>query len=124
MSAATGFHEEEALGKAYDARLMRRLLKYMRPYKAVTLAAILFILLAAAVQISLGFITRWGINEYIKFDITYELIRSYQDTTTAVANGIDSSGTTASPTEVRVHDHVWRVLPFDRRLLAPTAATT
>jgi len=26
-------HEEEALGKAYDARLMRRLLEYMRPYK-------------------------------------------------------------------------------------------
>jgi ATP-binding cassette subfamily B protein len=26
-------HEEEALGKAYDARLMRRLLQYMAPYK-------------------------------------------------------------------------------------------
>jgi ATP-binding cassette subfamily B protein len=26
-------HEEEALGKAYDSRLMRRLLKYMAPYK-------------------------------------------------------------------------------------------
>ncbi len=26
-------HEEEALGKAYDARLMRRLLAYMAPYK-------------------------------------------------------------------------------------------
>src|SRR5271165_2999348 len=26
-------HEEEKLGKAYDARLMRRLLQYLRPYK-------------------------------------------------------------------------------------------
>ena len=26
-------HEEEALGKAYDSRLMRRLLRYMAPYK-------------------------------------------------------------------------------------------
>jgi ATP-binding cassette, subfamily B, multidrug efflux pump len=26
-------HEEEALGKAYDSRLMRRLMEYMRPYK-------------------------------------------------------------------------------------------
>jgi ATP-binding cassette, subfamily B, multidrug efflux pump len=26
-------HEEEVLGKAYDSRLMRRLLEYMRPYK-------------------------------------------------------------------------------------------
>ena len=25
-------HEEEALGKAYDSRLMRRLLRYMKPY--------------------------------------------------------------------------------------------
>ena len=30
----TGYHEEEILGKAYDARLMRRLLTYVRPYKA------------------------------------------------------------------------------------------
>src|SRR4051812_23208316 len=34
-------HEEEVLGKAYDARLMRRLLTYLRPYrKHVTLATI------------------------------------------------------------------------------------
>ena len=26
-------HEEEALGKAYDARLMRRLLTYLWPYR-------------------------------------------------------------------------------------------
>ncbi|MBV9086651.1 MAG: ABC transporter ATP-binding protein, partial [Acidobacteriaceae bacterium] len=35
--------EEEVLGKAYDSRLMRRLLVYLRPYKwqvAVTLVAI------------------------------------------------------------------------------------
>jgi ATP-binding cassette subfamily B multidrug efflux pump len=29
----SNIHEEEALGKAYDARLMRRLLQYLRPYK-------------------------------------------------------------------------------------------
>ena len=32
MADAATFHEEEALGKAYDAKLMRRLLKYLRPY--------------------------------------------------------------------------------------------
>src|SRR6266705_3302102 len=26
-------HEEEVLGKAYDARLMKRLLSYLRPYR-------------------------------------------------------------------------------------------
>ena len=36
--------EEEVLGKAYDGRLMRRLLTYLRPYKwhvVVALAAII-----------------------------------------------------------------------------------
>ena len=29
----SNLHEEEALGKAYDSRLMRRLLQYMKPYR-------------------------------------------------------------------------------------------
>src|SRR6266576_1044094 len=29
----SNLHEEEALGKAYDSHLMRRLLKYMKPYR-------------------------------------------------------------------------------------------
>ena len=37
-------HDEEILGKAYDARLMRRLLAYLLPYKlqvGIALAAII-----------------------------------------------------------------------------------
>jgi ATP-binding cassette subfamily B multidrug efflux pump len=36
-------HDEEVLGKAYDSRLMKRLLRYLRPYRwqvAVALASI------------------------------------------------------------------------------------
>jgi ATP-binding cassette subfamily B protein len=33
MSTQANPHEEEALGKAYDSRLMRRLVQYMAPYK-------------------------------------------------------------------------------------------
>jgi ATP-binding cassette subfamily B multidrug efflux pump len=41
----SNIHEEEKLGKAYDARLMRRLMRYLRPYKwrvvlAMTLVAV------------------------------------------------------------------------------------
>ena len=41
----SNIHEEEKLGKAYDARLMRRLMQYLRPYKwrvvlALTLVAV------------------------------------------------------------------------------------
>ncbi len=45
-------HEEEVLGKAYDSRLMRRLLTYLRPYRwqvAIALAAIILKSLADVV---------------------------------------------------------------------------
>jgi ATP-binding cassette subfamily B multidrug efflux pump len=38
------FDEEEILGKAYDARLMRRLLGYLRPYRGLVIVALLIIL--------------------------------------------------------------------------------
>jgi ATP-binding cassette subfamily B protein len=44
-------HEEEILGKAYDARLMRRLLGYLRPYQLPVAAAVLLLMLAAAMEI-------------------------------------------------------------------------
>lgn len=47
MSGAE-FHEEDVLGKAYDGRLMRRLLVYLRPYRAL-LAGAIAVLLAEAV---------------------------------------------------------------------------
>src|ERR1035437_6123784 len=41
-------HEEEILGKAYDARLMRRLVKYLAPYKwKVVLAVVITIVVSA-----------------------------------------------------------------------------
>src|SRR2546426_425645 len=46
-------HEEEVLGKAYDSRLMKRLLRYLHPYKwqvAIALVSILFKALADVLQ--------------------------------------------------------------------------
>lgn len=51
MAELANPHEEEALGKAYDARLMRRLIGYLRPYKGMTLGALALILLAAGLQL-------------------------------------------------------------------------
>ena len=39
--------EEEVLGKAYDSRLMKRLLQYLRPYRWQTAIALASILLKA-----------------------------------------------------------------------------
>jgi ATP-binding cassette, subfamily B, multidrug efflux pump len=44
-------HEEEVLGKAYDARLMRRMLRYLAPYRWQVLGAVLLLVSAAALQI-------------------------------------------------------------------------
>ncbi len=42
--------EEEALGKGYDARLMRRLLRYLRPYRWKVAGAVALLVSAAALQ--------------------------------------------------------------------------
>ncbi|UCE23740.1 MAG: ABC transporter ATP-binding protein [Candidatus Zixiibacteriota bacterium] len=65
MSAATGYHEEEILGKAYDASLMRRLLKYTRPYRWVIVLAVLLLVINALLATSLAFITKTGIDDHI-----------------------------------------------------------
>ncbi len=45
------FHEEEALGKAEDLRQIRRLLRYLRPYRGTVALAILLLLGIAALQL-------------------------------------------------------------------------
>ncbi len=51
-TAPTGpIQEEEALGKAYDARLMRRLLRYLAPYKWKVALAVFLLVSAAGLQI-------------------------------------------------------------------------
>jgi ATP-binding cassette subfamily B multidrug efflux pump len=58
------FHEEEVLGKAYDARLMRRLLGYLRPHKGYVAAALLA-LLGDAVQLAPPYLVKVAIDRYI-----------------------------------------------------------
>jgi ATP-binding cassette subfamily B protein len=43
-SGRGNFDEDEILGKAYDARLMRRLLGYLRPYRGLVIVALAIIL--------------------------------------------------------------------------------
>jgi ATP-binding cassette subfamily B protein len=54
--------DDEALGKAYDARLVRRLLTYVRPYRRLVAAALACIAVAAAMQIAGPLLTRWVID--------------------------------------------------------------
>ena len=59
------FHEEEVLGKAYDARLMRRLLGYLRPYTVQVGVALAAIIGASALQLAQPYLLKIAIDEHI-----------------------------------------------------------
>ena len=54
----TSIHEEESLGKAYDARLMRRLLGYVRPYRRLVVGALVLLFADGALQLVGPFLPR------------------------------------------------------------------
>ena len=57
--------DEEVLGKAYDARLMRRLLRYLRPYRKQILVAFCLIIVDAALETIPPLLTMLAIDKYI-----------------------------------------------------------
>ncbi len=57
--------EEEVLGKAYDARLMRRLLRYIRPYKAAVSFSLVLLLLNALLQVIGPLLTALAVDRYL-----------------------------------------------------------
>ncbi len=59
------FHEEEVLGKAYDATLMRRLLQYLRPYKPQVALALAAIISASILQLAQPYLMKLAIDRYI-----------------------------------------------------------
>jgi ATP-binding cassette subfamily B multidrug efflux pump len=61
-------HEEEVLGKAYDSRLMGRLLRYMRPYKWRVLAALALTLLSAPLMMAGPPLTMAAIDVFLAPD--------------------------------------------------------
>ncbi|MEE8149763.1 MAG: ABC transporter ATP-binding protein [candidate division Zixibacteria bacterium] len=62
---AENYHKEEALGKAYDSRLMKRLLTYLRPYKLQVAAGVLLLIIGSLVQVGMVFLIKSGIDTYI-----------------------------------------------------------
>jgi len=58
-------HEEEKLEKQYDAALMRRLLKYVKPYTRHMAIAIVLLLLASVLETAGPYLIKIGIDEHI-----------------------------------------------------------
>jgi ATP-binding cassette subfamily B protein len=59
------FHEEEALGKAYDSRLMARLLTYLRPHRGVVVLSTLLLFATSLLELAGPFLTKIAIDNYI-----------------------------------------------------------
>jgi ATP-binding cassette subfamily B multidrug efflux pump len=57
--------EEEALGKAYDSRLMARLLKYLRPYRWQVAVALVSIFLKSFADVLGPYLTKVAIDRYL-----------------------------------------------------------
>jgi ATP-binding cassette subfamily B multidrug efflux pump len=57
--------EEEIVGKAYDARLMRRLLPYVAPYRRWVVVAVALLLVASGADLVGPYLIKRGIDNYI-----------------------------------------------------------
>jgi ATP-binding cassette subfamily B protein len=62
---AEPIHQEEVLGKAYDFRLIKRLWKFIVPYKRLFLAAMLLLPLQQAFGLAQPYLMKIGIDQYI-----------------------------------------------------------
>lgn len=58
-------HDDQILGKAYDARLMKRLLRYLKPYRRIMALSLLLLTLYTGMQLLGPYITEVAIDRYI-----------------------------------------------------------
>ena len=63
--AQSFFQEDEILGKAYDARLVRRLWEFVRPYRKIFVFTLALIFLASGVDLLAPLITQIAIDRFI-----------------------------------------------------------
>ncbi|MFH1079108.1 MAG: ABC transporter ATP-binding protein [Pseudomonadota bacterium] len=57
--------DDQILGKAYDARLMKRLLRYLKPYRMIMALSLLLLTLYTGMQLLGPYITKIAIDRYI-----------------------------------------------------------
>ena len=61
----SNIHEEEALGKAYDSHLMKRLLEYMRPYKWRVIFALALVAVVTPLELAPPALFGKAIDKYL-----------------------------------------------------------
>ena len=58
-------HDDEVLGKAYDSRLMRRLLHYLRPYWRQVVLALVAIVVGGAASLAQPYLIKVAIDQHV-----------------------------------------------------------
>jgi ATP-binding cassette, subfamily B, multidrug efflux pump len=61
----SNIHEEEALGKAYDSRLMKRLLQYMAPYKWQVVFALALVAIVTPLELAPPLLFQRAIDNFL-----------------------------------------------------------
>ena len=61
----SNIHEEEALGKAYDSHLMKRLLDYMRPYRWRVIFALALVAIVTPLELAPPLLFKKTIDDYL-----------------------------------------------------------
>ena len=69
------FHDDEIIGKAYDARLMRRLLTYLGPYRRQVAIALVAIVAGSGAALAQPYLIKLAIDGYIAQGRSGELNR-------------------------------------------------
>ncbi|WP_339061394.1 ABC transporter ATP-binding protein [Tepidibacillus marianensis] len=62
---STDFHEEETQGKAYDGKLLKRLLRYAKPYRVMIFASIFLLLIITIFDLSQPYLIKVAIDDHI-----------------------------------------------------------
>ena len=65
MADSANHHEEEQLGKLYDAQAARRLLRYLAPYKRTVVVALALTAVLNLVRQVGPLLTKWAIDDYV-----------------------------------------------------------
>ncbi len=62
---ANNFLEDEILGKAYDAKLIKRLLRYIAPYRLEVVISVLLLIIISLLHLAGPYLTKIAIDDYI-----------------------------------------------------------
>ena len=65
MHTDFGYVEEDALGKPYDIRLMKRLYPFTKPYRKLLFSSIFLVIFITVFDLSIPYVTKIAIDRYI-----------------------------------------------------------